>query len=197
MFHLNSNNDIRAYNGSVYSKLYFFFLKIKVRIFKLNSYLKHYNAPQIENSTLENVAIDNFNGRSKISFSRKILINSVNSESSQFDLSQCNYIAIGNGNLVDDSVQTHLDYPVFTNQCYNLTEHINPIITTTIDPNPFDINLYDFHPITDTEQTVHIEPTISSEINSTTVFLESFNTSSPIYNTTTIALDSQINSTQK
>ena len=91
-------------------------------IFYVSSYLKYYNAPLIEISPITNLRVMQLNGLTSITFERELIIQSINNPTSIFDMRQNNYIAIGTGNLVDGVVQTHTEYPVFSNASYNLTK---------------------------------------------------------------------------
>ena len=86
------------------------------------SYLKYYNAPLIENSPITNLKVTSINGLTSIIFERELIVQSINNPTSIFDMRQNHYIAIGAGNLINGVVQTHTEYPVFTNVSYNLTK---------------------------------------------------------------------------
>jgi len=97
-----------------------------------NGYLKYYNTPSLEMSKLENIAIVNEDGRTKVTFDREVAIDSINNNDLKFDLNECNYVAIATGDLIDNLVKQHTETPIFSKDCYKIANNIELEIETTV-----------------------------------------------------------------
>jgi hypothetical protein len=134
------------------------------------------------------------NGHTMFTFSRQLLIKSINSESTWFDLSQCNYIAVGSGSLINDTVKTHFEYPVFTDTCFYFNQTFK--MTTSIDDNYVTSNQISlttnkatsFTSITSTTTSTTTTTTTSTSTTSTTIITTSSTTTTTF--TTTITTTS-------
>ncbi len=124
------------------------------------------------------------NGHTMFTFSRQLLIKSINSESTWFDLSQCNYIAVGSGSLINDTVKTHFEYPVFTDTCFYFNQTFK--MTTSIDDNYFTSNQISLttNKTTSFTSTTSTTTSTSTSITSTTIITTSSTTTTT--STTTI-----------
>jgi hypothetical protein len=128
------------------------------------------------------------NGHTMFTFSRQLLIKSINSESTWFDLSQCNYIAVGSGSLINDTVKTHFEYPVFTDTCFYFNQTFK--MTTSIDDNYFTSNQISLttNKTTSFTSTTSTTTSTSTSITSTTIITTSSTTTTT--STTTITTTS-------
>ena len=75
----------------------------------------------MENSPIQNIHLTNADGLTTITFERQRLIRSININA-DFDLSDCNYIAVGTGEYIKNLVIQHSDTPVFSSECFTLAD---------------------------------------------------------------------------
>ena len=75
----------------------------------------------MENSPIQNIHLTNADGLTTITFERQRLIRSININA-DFDLSNCNYIAVGTGEYIKNLVIQHSDTPVFSSECFMLAD---------------------------------------------------------------------------